>query len=758
MISSIALVIPSLSSGGAERVVACLALALREEFRTCVFVRRGAGRHYDLPDVPVVEVDMTAEGMLAAVAEHRIDLVLDHYHWDADHVRMMAGLADQGLKIVLTEHNAYHYPLFQASRGRLVGQNLWFHDRYEFYRKFCAVTVLNEDARQSFARHLDNVRRIGNPLPYSVATTAASQGPTVLNVSNFGKPAKRLDLLYRSFAEVQPVVPEARLVIVGDYIWLHDRYFQKASGVDPGRVHCAGRSRRVAEYYGQAAVFALTSEIEGQPMVLLEAAHHGLPQVAFDLPGLRDQVIDGETGYLVPFGDTQAFAARLCEVLQDPTRARAMGRAAREFVGKAFAVDKIVQDWRDLIHEIDRNGRIATTPKPHPNHNLKFAAETSADPATELVANPSAEAKARQDAFWENHWQDVARNAESGLDPKISFLVPVYGTEALLGRCLDSIRTQTLTTFECIVVDDGSPGDVETAFREAVGDDGRFKLLRHDRNRGLYQARSTAAQAARGLYFAHVDSDDYIHPRFAQIMFAEAMTTGAEIVECQAIEFNPEGWPVRFNRITRESPVDGIEAARAFVNNTIRNVVWNKIYARDLWRRTPGHDEIDVGLSICEDLLRNGLLFPECRRYSSVTDCLYYYCRRATSVVRGGDLRRLIQKLRDIAFTYETVKARQRGPEAAWAVRKLEERRLVDVGWYIDEFLDRTDFTQVQEEMRALAAEADADLLQIIALVEQQALLRWGKGDDTPPHEASTLSGPPDAIVSKAAAQSDCRK
>ena len=50
-------------------------------------------------------------------------------------------------------------------------------------------------------------------------------------------------------------------------------------------------------------------------------------------------------------------------------------------------------------------------------------------------------------------------------------------------------------------------------------------------------------------------------------------------------------------------------------------MVWNKIYARELWRRTPLHDTIDVGLSICEDVLRNGLLFPECRRFAAVQDC-----------------------------------------------------------------------------------------------------------------------------------------
>lgn len=91
--------------------------------------------------------------------------------------------------------------------------------------------------------------------------------------------------------------------------------------------------------------------------------------------------------------------------------------------------------------------------------------------------------------------------------PVFTFVVPVFGTEAFLRRCLDSIVAQTDPDFEVVVVDDCSPGNC----REIVAQyDSRFRYVRHDKNRSLLQARWTGAKEARGEYLIAVDSDDYI--------------------------------------------------------------------------------------------------------------------------------------------------------------------------------------------------------------------------------------------------------
>ncbi len=668
VIQTLGFIIPTLSLGGAERVVARLAEGLARDFRCILFLRRGGACHYPVANIAVFEIDYTATGIRRAVEEHNIDLILDHYHWDADHVRLMATLADEGLRIVLTEHNAWHYPLFQSARDRRPGYEYWFEERYAHYRKFAAVTLLNEETGTAFAVHLDNQRVIPNPVSYEPDGVSDPYSRTVINVSSFCKKSKRLDLLYAAWTDVLRQQPDARLCIVGEYNHVNDLYFRRTSGLGDVPVQIVGRSRLVSMHYNRAALFALSSVIEGQPMVLLEAALHAMPAVAFDLPGLRSQVIDGETGLLVPFGDTHALGDAIASLLGDPARMRDMGHAARDMVLRAFSLERVLDTWRALIADIARDGRIHSANEP-----------------------PDAAFTARNESFT-RHWREAIAGQHYPSTPKVSFLVPVHGTEEVLPRCLRSLQEQVLKEFECIVVDDASPGDVAGIVRATVGDDARFRVIPHDSNRGLYQARSTAADAATGLYFANIDSDDYVHPLFAKILFREAITTGSDIVECRAVELSEEGRPIRFNGAMHAQPTDGAQASQAYFNGSLRNVLWNKLYSRELWFTSRDHNDIDVGLTVTEDTLRNTFLFPRARRYSAVEDCLYFYCRRSNSVVKGGNLERLRAKLDDISASYTRSRTHARDVLAdRHALLKLEARRCNDIAWYVNEFLARND-------------------------------------------------------------------
>ena len=94
---------------------------------------------------------------------------------------------------------------------------------------------------------------------------------------------------------------------------------------------------------------------------------------------------------------------------------------------------------------------------------------------------------------------------------KISIIVPVYNREKTIVRCIDSIKRQHYTNFECIIVDDGSLDSSLDMIRGSIDKDERFIVIRKD-NGGVGSARNCGLDLATGDWVVFVDSDDEILP------------------------------------------------------------------------------------------------------------------------------------------------------------------------------------------------------------------------------------------------------
>lgn len=158
------------------------------------------------------------------------------------------------------------------------------------------------------------------------------------------------------FAEVARRVrqhlPAARFVIAGEEAAGPDavtpEWLEQQDGVE-----YAGRLADVRPLLAEADVFLFPSFYrEGVPRVLLEAAATGLPAVAFDVPGVREAVRDGETGYLVPDRDVDALADRVAGLLADRARRQAMGHAARRLAETSFDVREIERRYLEVYRAL----------------------------------------------------------------------------------------------------------------------------------------------------------------------------------------------------------------------------------------------------------------------------------------------------------------------------------------------------------------------------------------------------------------------
>ncbi|MBR2317955.1 MAG: glycosyltransferase family 2 protein, partial [Spirochaetales bacterium] len=125
--------------------------------------------------------------------------------------------------------------------------------------------------------------------------------------------------------------------------------------------------------------------------------------------------------------------------------------------------------------------------------------------------------------------------------PKISVIVPVYNVESYLKRCVDSILGQTYSDFELILVDDGSPDNCPQICNEYAEKDSRIRVI-HQLNGGLSAARNAGIdwvfQNSDSEWFSFIDSDDYVHPRYLEVLLNAAESTGCDVSIGSYIEFS----------------------------------------------------------------------------------------------------------------------------------------------------------------------------------------------------------------------------
>ncbi len=130
--------------------------------------------------------------------------------------------------------------------------------------------------------------------------------------------------------------------------------------------------------------------------------------------------------------------------------------------------------------------------------------------------------------------------------PILSIIVPIYNVEPYLKQCLDSIKKQTFTNFEAILIDDGSPDGCGRICDEYALADSRFKVI-HQKNKGLLATRKVGVSKAIGTYVGFVDSDDWIADFSYEKMIEQALQHDTDIVLVSGLRVAEKGKPKSFS-------------------------------------------------------------------------------------------------------------------------------------------------------------------------------------------------------------------
>ena len=223
--------------------------------------------------------------------------------------------------------------------------------------------------------------------------------------------------------------------------------------------------------------------------------------------------------------------------------------------------------------------------------------------------------------------------------PLISLCVPVYGTEGLVGRFLDTVLQQAdAPLFETIVVNDGSPGTKELK-RIIKAYAKRFKeqelpfvFLEHGKNLGLVEARRTAVNAASGEYIAFADSDDELPSDALHILYDAACASGADIVHGKAAVFGTEGEPearvavfARRSQNVYEGVLHGDAIMHGFlIEHLYSDFLWGKLFKTKLVQKA--YAEIPFTYcTMAEDVLTYFFIALYAGMYLGIPDTVYNY-------------------------------------------------------------------------------------------------------------------------------------
>jgi glycosyltransferase involved in cell wall biosynthesis len=173
------------------------------------------------------------------------------------------------------------------------------------------------------------------------------------------RPGKGQTVALAAWPAVRSRVPGAHLLLVGEgreEPALREQ--ARALGIDES-VTFAGLRTDVAQLLRASSLVVQPTEHEALPTTLIEAAACGIAVVASDVDGVPEVVADGETGLLVPFGDHEAFAAAVIELLEDEPRRATMAARARQLAEERFDARRWAARLADVYARARKNDRRA---------------------------------------------------------------------------------------------------------------------------------------------------------------------------------------------------------------------------------------------------------------------------------------------------------------------------------------------------------------------------------------------------------------
>jgi len=350
----------ALEVGGAERSLGLLVPGLRERgFELFVATLRRRGRYFDelrSAGVETAFVGMRSRwdvrGGLRAyrLGRGRPDVVLTH-SIDADLLGQTIAYR-LGVPHVVMEHGGYgiHRALHRARLTRLVAPRV---------ARVVAVSRTQIPDLRRLGYRADRISVIPNGVADHHPTRTREEVRNELGLDPSAivaalvaglRPVKRPDVFVDAVVRARQRDRRIHGLVVGggvQFAELARKTRSAGAGVD-----MLGERTDVADLMQAADAVCLSSDVEGLPLAVLEAMSLAKPVISTDVGGLRDAVVPGVTGWLVPRRNPDAYADALVELAVDAARARRMGAEGEKLFKERFTAEAMSDRYAELLSEV----------------------------------------------------------------------------------------------------------------------------------------------------------------------------------------------------------------------------------------------------------------------------------------------------------------------------------------------------------------------------------------------------------------------
>lgn len=246
------------------------------------------------------------------------------------------------------------------------------------------------------------------------------------------------------------------------------------------------------------------------------------------------------------------------------------------------------------------------------------------------------------------HMTDKAVERAANGMPAVSVIVPVYKVEPYIHQCVDSVLAQTLTDFELILVDDGSPDGCGAICDAYAVLDSRVRVI-HQVNGGQGKARNVGMGQAGGKYLIFLDGDDYWLPSTLERLYEEAEKNELQVLVFSAVPFwdglkEPNTYNTYQQTVQNDVVKRGVESLRTALDaGEYQTSPCLRFYRADYIRRI--NVRFDEGI-IHEDERFSFLAYLFADRVECIGDRLYQRRYRPGSSMTGRTPRNSVHGLR----------------------------------------------------------------------------------------------------------------